>query len=69
MLQQASGAELWASEAIADAIAAGGDDPDIVLPVRALFWIGILRYPAARVDHRSRTATRSVSGRSRSRRM
>jgi metallo-beta-lactamase class B len=52
VLQQASGAELWASEASADSIAAGGDDPDIVLPLRALFWIGILSYPAARVDHR-----------------
>jgi len=53
-LQQASGAELWASEASADAIAAGGDDPDIVLPLRALIRIGILGYPAARVDHRFR---------------
>jgi metallo-beta-lactamase class B len=52
VLQQASGAELWASNASADAIAAGGDDPDIVLPLRALFWIGILGYPPARVDHR-----------------
>jgi metallo-beta-lactamase class B len=52
VIQQASGAKLWASEASADVIAAGGDDPDIVLPVRALFWIGILSYPAARVDHR-----------------
>jgi metallo-beta-lactamase class B len=52
MLQQVSGAELWASEASADAIAAGGDDPDIILPLRALFWIGILSYPAPRVDHR-----------------
>jgi metallo-beta-lactamase class B len=51
-LQQASGAQLWASEASADAIASGGDDPDIILPLRALVWIGILRYPAARVDHR-----------------
>jgi metallo-beta-lactamase class B len=52
VLQQASGAELWASYASADAIAAGGDDPDIVLPVRALFWMGLVGYPAARVDHR-----------------
>jgi metallo-beta-lactamase class B len=51
-LQQASGAKLWASEASADAIASGGDDPDIFLPLRALFWAGILSYPAARVDHR-----------------
>lgn len=53
VLQQASGAELWASEASADALASGGDDPDIVLPLRSLIWIGIVgRYPAARVDHR-----------------
>jgi metallo-beta-lactamase class B len=53
-LQRASGAELWASEASADAIASGGDDPDIILPLRALIRTGILRYPAARVDHRFR---------------
>jgi metallo-beta-lactamase class B len=52
VLQQASGAELWASEASADAIAAGGDDRDIFLPMRALIRIGILGYPATRVDHR-----------------
>jgi metallo-beta-lactamase class B len=52
VLQQASGAELWASDASADTLASGGDDPDIFLPVRALIWIGILGYPAARVDHR-----------------
>jgi metallo-beta-lactamase class B len=52
VLQQASGAELWASDASADVIASGGDDPDIILPVRALIRIGILSYPAARVDHR-----------------
>jgi len=53
-LQRASGAELWASEASAGALASGGDDPDIVLPLRALIRTGILRYPAARVDHRFR---------------
>jgi metallo-beta-lactamase class B len=52
VLQQASGAELWLSNASADAIASGGDDPDIILPLRALFWIGIVGYPAPRVDHR-----------------
>ena len=51
-LQQASGAELWASAPSADAIASGGDDPDIFLPLRALIWTGIIGYPAARVDHR-----------------
>jgi metallo-beta-lactamase class B len=52
LLQQASGAELWASEASADVIASGGDDRDMVLPLRALVRIGVLGYPAARVDHR-----------------
>ena len=51
-LQQASGAELWASEASAGIIASGGDDPDIALPLRALIRIGLFSYPAARVDHR-----------------
>ena len=52
VLQQASGAQLWASHASADSLAAGGDDPDLVLPLRVLIWIGVLGYPAARVDHR-----------------
>jgi metallo-beta-lactamase class B len=52
-LQKASGAELWASEASADAIASGGDDANATfLPVRILVWIRILRYTPARVDHR-----------------
>jgi metallo-beta-lactamase class B len=53
-LQRTSGAELWASEASAYSIASGGDDPDIVLPLRALIRIRLLGYPAARVDHRFR---------------
>jgi metallo-beta-lactamase class B len=52
VLQQASGAQLWASDASADALASGGDDPDAVLPVRALIWIGVLGYRPPRVDHR-----------------
>jgi metallo-beta-lactamase class B len=51
-LQQASGAELWASEASARVIASGGDDPDFALPLRTVVQIGILGYPPARVDHR-----------------
>ena len=50
VLQQASGAQLWASEASAGALASGGDDPDMALPLRALFWIGFVGYPPARVD-------------------
>jgi metallo-beta-lactamase class B len=55
-LQKASGAELWASEASADVIASGGahDSSGTFLPYRILVWVGILRYPAARVDHRFR---------------
>ncbi len=52
VLQQASGAQLWASDASADSLAAGGDDPDLFLPLRALIWIGVLGYPPPRVDHR-----------------
>jgi len=53
VLQQASGAELWASDASADVLASGGDDPDGILPIRALIWLGVIgRYPSPRVDHR-----------------
>jgi len=52
VLQQASGAELWASDASAYTLASGGDDPDIVLPLRVLIWMGVVGYPAMRVDHR-----------------
>jgi metallo-beta-lactamase class B len=52
VLKQASGAALWASEASADSIASGGDDPAAILPLRALLRIGIVGYPATRVDHR-----------------
>ena len=51
-LQQASGAALWASDASADVIASGGDDPDFALPLRTVLQIGLLGYPPARVDHR-----------------
>jgi metallo-beta-lactamase class B len=52
-LQKASGAELWASEASADVIAAGGDDANgTFLPMRMTVWIGLTKYDAARVDHR-----------------
>jgi metallo-beta-lactamase class B len=49
-LQKASGAELWASEASAEAIASGGYDTNIPLPMRAIPWV--IRYPAPRVDRR-----------------
>lgn len=53
-LQTASGAQLWASDANADVIArGGGDDPSTVYtPYRVMAWTGVVRYPAARVDHR-----------------
>jgi len=52
-LQEASGAELWVSEADADAVASGGDDPRLG-PLRLLVWTGLARYPRPRVDHRFR---------------
>ena len=51
VIQQASGAKLWVSEASAYALASGGDDPDMFLPLRGLFWLGLVGYPPARVDH------------------
>lgn len=54
VLQQASGAQVWASDASADSLESGGDDPDMALPIRALFWLGQVGYPPARVDHRFR---------------
>lgn len=51
-LQQASGADLWASEASARTLASGGDDADMFLPHRALVWSGILRYSPPEVGHR-----------------
>jgi metallo-beta-lactamase class B len=55
-LQQASGAELWTSDDNAEVIARGGeDDPSLVYtPFKVMAWVGIARYPAARVDHRVR---------------
>jgi metallo-beta-lactamase class B len=53
-LQKASGAELWASEVSADAITSGGAHDDNFLPYNMLVWVGMLRYPAAHVDHRFR---------------
>jgi metallo-beta-lactamase class B len=52
VLQQASGAELWASDASADTLASGGDDPDAILPLRVLTRIGVVGYPPMTVDHR-----------------
>jgi metallo-beta-lactamase class B len=57
VLQQASGAELWASEASAYTLASGGDDPDAILPLRALVRLGVVGYPPMRVDHRFKDGT------------
>src|SRR4026209_2639038 len=46
VLQQASGAALWAGEASADVLASGGDDRDAFLPLRVLVWMGVVGYPA-----------------------
>ena len=52
-LQEESGAELWVSEADADIVAAGGvGDPTVWAPHGFLALLGLLRYPAPRVDHR-----------------
>ncbi len=51
-LREASGAALWASEASAYSLASGGDDPDLLLPLRFLVRTGIIGYPSVQVDHR-----------------
>jgi metallo-beta-lactamase class B len=53
-LQKASGARLWASEASAETIESGGADDSSAtfLPYKVLVSVGLLQYPAARVDHR-----------------
>jgi metallo-beta-lactamase class B len=49
-LQKASGAEVWANDVSADAMASGGYDRDMPMPMKAFTWA--YRYPAVRVDRR-----------------
>lgn len=51
-LQKASGAEVWISEGDADVVAAGGAGDRSLGPFRHLGFLGLGRFPAARVDHR-----------------
>jgi metallo-beta-lactamase class B len=50
VLQKASGAQIWASGPSAYSLTHGGDDPDIILPLRVLLWLGLVGYPSMRVD-------------------
>lgn len=51
-LKRASGAKLLASDASAYSLASGGDDPDIVLPLRLLLRTRVIGFPAVEVDGR-----------------
>jgi len=53
-LQRTTGAEVWASDISAQVIESGGaNNPRLVYtPYKLMSWAGILKYPAARVDHR-----------------
>ncbi len=51
-LQRVSGARLWVSEGDADAVASGGAGDRSIGPFKYLGFLGIGRFPAARVDHR-----------------
>jgi len=52
-LQNASGAQMWASEANADALESGGADPgEKWSPYNLFVWFGLQKYEAPRVDHR-----------------
>jgi len=50
-LQKASGAKVWASDANARVIAAGGDDPDFRQPLKTFVSLGAMRYTPGHVDH------------------
>lgn len=54
VLQEASGAAVWASEPSAGMIAAGGARDDLALPLDIAMRIGFLRYDPPRVDRRFR---------------
>ncbi len=51
-LQKASGAQLWASQASAEAIESGGVDDIFLGPFSFISYLPIFRYPAARVHRR-----------------
>ncbi|WP_345950519.1 MULTISPECIES: subclass B3 metallo-beta-lactamase [unclassified Mucilaginibacter] len=51
-LQKASGAQLWVSENDADIIESGGASYRNPGPLNLLMHLGIIGYPAARVNHR-----------------
>jgi metallo-beta-lactamase class B len=53
-LQQASGAQLWVSEADAPLLSSGGISARNMAPVNGLIYLGIMRYPAPRIDHQFR---------------
>ncbi|WP_170934769.1 subclass B3 metallo-beta-lactamase [Hymenobacter gelipurpurascens] len=53
-LQQASGAQLWVSEADAALVSSGGVSARNMAPVNGLIYLGIMRYPAPRIDHQFR---------------
>lgn len=50
-LQEASGAQLWISEADAPVIAAGGAHDPTLVPQRYLGFLGLGKFPAPRIDH------------------
>jgi len=51
-LQQASGAQLWVSEAEADMISSGGISHRNMAPINWFIYSGLMRYPAPRINHR-----------------
>jgi metallo-beta-lactamase class B len=51
-LQAASGAELWVSAGDADIITSGGAGDPTLGPLKLLVYVGLVRYPAPRIDHR-----------------
>ncbi|HUP87842.1 MAG TPA: subclass B3 metallo-beta-lactamase [Longimicrobiales bacterium] len=61
-LQRSSGAQLYASELSADVIESGGYDPQVIFPIKLLFWTGVTRYPSPKVDRRLRDGAKIELG-------
>jgi metallo-beta-lactamase class B len=51
-IQQASGAQLWVSEGDAEVMAAGGRGDLALGPLRFVYYVGGLKFPAPRIDRR-----------------
>jgi metallo-beta-lactamase class B len=57
-LQKASGAQLWISEADAPIVESGGASSRNMALVNCLVYMGVLKFPVPRIDHRFKDGTK-----------